>query len=523
MSPDTVSNELAPLSWADAAYFAPEWILLAFFILLAVLDLFLARSTSRAVIGYLTLTGLVASMGAVLWRLIDRDQAGSGEGEPVADVIRLLADSYRIDDFASMLKLVFLAAAALIVLMSLGTVKQEEVPNRGEFYYLLLPAVVGAMMMASAGDLITLYVGLELLSVTTYVLVGLRKREVKSAEAAFKYVVTGGIASAFILFGMSYLYGLTGATNFGAIAQAFQSQQAIAAPELLYAGLFLLLGGFGVKIAAAPFHAWAPDVYQGAPTPITAFLAVVAKGASLAAMFRLVFSIGFFASAPGWPIADDIFLLLLVLAAAAMIVGTTAALVQRNMKRLLALSGVANAGYLLIPIGLSLQDMHASNTGEFGFYLIAYMLMNIGAFAVVSLVERSRGEELLGGFAGMYHRAPWTAIAMLIFLLSLAGLPVTGGFFGKLFILLGAAQSGAYWILAVMVASSVISYYFYFAIARQMFMRSLGDDTPIPVPVTTGIVIWICAALTLVLGIVPTPLLSWMNEHISIVTDLLVR
>ncbi|WP_274654266.1 NADH-quinone oxidoreductase subunit N [Paenibacillus humicola] len=508
-------NELHSFTWSDAAYLAPEWILIALAIVLALVDLALPKRSDRSVIGWLTLAGLLASLGVVIWRLLDMN-AGAG-GQP----IRLLADSYRIDDFSSMLKIVFLSATALIVLMSLGTVKREDIPEKGEFYYLLLPAVVGAMVMASSGDLVTLFVGLELLSITTYVLVGVRKYAVESAEAAFKYVVTGGISSALVLFGMSYLYGLTGATNLGDIATGVQ-QHAGDFKALLYVAFFMLIAGFGIKIAAAPFHVWAPDVYQGAPTPVTAFLAVVSKGAAFAILFRILYNAATGASADNAPIGSDIFLTLLIVAAAAMIIGSTAALRQRNLKRMLALSGVANAGYLLVPLGMSFKGLHAANFGEFIFYLTAYVLMNVGVFAVYAAVERTSGHSDLKGLAGLYYRAPWTAAAMVVFVLSLAGLPVTGGFFGKLFILLGAAQSRLYWIVAVMAGTSVITYYFYFGLVRQMFMRSTTDEGDVHIPVTTGVVIWLCALLTVALGVVPSPLLDWVNAHFSVINDLFV-
>lgn len=519
MSVDNMAQQsFLPLTWSDAMYLAPEWILIAFMIVLVVLDLALPRRSGRKVIGWLTLAGLLTSLGFVIGQVLDMN-AGITEWP-----IRLLGDSYRIDAFGSFLKILFLSATALIVLMSIGTVKREDIPDKGEFYYLLLPAVTGAMMMASSGDMITLYVGLELLSITTYVLVGIRKHSVKSAEGAFKYVVTGGISSALLLFGMSYLYGLTGATNLGAIKDAILVQGAAGdIQELLYVAFFLMLAGFGIKIGAAPFHVWAPDVYQGAPTPVTAFLAIVSKAAALAVLFRLTFNVVFpLSNATDVYLSQDIFLAILVLAAAAMIVGTTSALRQRNAKRLMALSGVANAGYLLVPIGVSFKGLHMQNVGEFMFYLAAYVLMNVGAFAVISVVSRASGHEELKGFAGLYYRAPWTAAAMIVFVLSLAGLPITGGFFGKLFILLGAAQSQAYWIVAIMVVSSVISYYFYFGMTRQMFMRGSGDEAEVNMPASTGVVVWLCAVLTVALGIVPGPVIGWVNEHFSILRDLFI-
>lgn len=498
-------------------YLAPELALAAVFLLLVLLDLVMPGRVSRLSIGWLTLLGLLISLGLVLWRMLDMNRAGEA-----AETIELLANSYRIDDFASLLKIVFLTGTALTVLLALGSVRDDDaITEKGEFFYLLLPAVMGAMMMASSGNLVTLYIGLELLSLTSYVLVGMRRRSALSAEAAFKYVVTGGISSAFVLFGMSYIYGVTGSVDLTVIYSALPGALADF-KALVYVGFFMMLAGFGMKIAAAPFHAWAPDVYQGAPTPVSAFLAVIAKGAALAVVFRMMFGAVYFARTDMEPdVSNDIFLALLAMSAAAMLVGTTAALRQKNVKRLLALSGVANSGYMLVPIGISITAVHSSSFSEFVYYLIAYLLMTIGAFAVLTAVSRAAGHDELKGFAGMYYRAPWTAAAMVIFVLSLAGLPVTGGFFGKLFILLGAANAKAYWLVAVIVVSSVISYYFYFGLVRQMFMRVGGTEQSIPVSPATGIVIWLCAIATVALGLFPGPLMSWIDAVFSLGQDLM--
>lgn len=514
-----------PFTWSDMIYLAPELSLAALFLILVVLDLFVPQRFNRQFIGWLTLGGLLLSLTFVVWRMLDMNPIGASveEASKAGEVINLLGASYLVDDFGSLLKIVFLIGTALIVLMSLGFIKQDEgITDKAEFFYLLLPAAMGAMIMASSGNLVTLYIGLELLSVTSYVLVALRKRSSLSAEAAFKYVVTGGIASAFLLFGMSYLYGVIGSVDLGDFAEALPRAMTDY-PALVYVGFFFLIAGFCIKIAAAPFHAWAPDVYQGAPTPISAFLAVIAKGAALAALFRILYSTALYITGGAQPNAgDDVFLTLLIIAAIAMIIGTTAALRQRQMKRLLALSGVANAGYLLVPIALNITVVHSNNFSEFIFYLIAYLLMNVGAFAVLTVISQSVGNEELKGFSGLYYRAPWTAAAMVVFILSLAGLPVTGGFFGKLFILLGAANAKAYWLVAIMVISSVISYYFYFGIIRQMFMRSNGEEGDIKVPAATGTVIWICAVITVVLGVFPGPLMGWIDTVFTIQGDLFV-
>lgn len=530
-----------PLTGADMLLMAPELALGAWFVLLVVLELLLPRKVSRIWIGGLTLAGLLGAFLLVLLRMIDMNSVNP------AEVISLLGDSYRIDDFGSLLKLLFLAGTSLVVLLGIGSAGQDRaITDKGEYFYLLLPAVMGAMIMASSGNLITLYVGLELLSITSYVLVGMRKRSSLSAEAAFKYVVTGGISSAFILFGMSYIYGVTGSVQLASIREAMPG--AVASYEaLVYVGFACMLTGFAIKIAAAPFHAWAPDVYQGAPTPIAAFLAIVSKGAALAVVLRIMFAAAWFTGAgegaDPWAsqgVRGDLFFATLLLAAMAMLVGTLAALRQMNAKRLLALSGVANAGYLLVPIGISVTATHSNNVTEFLVYLVAYLLMTLGAFAVLTVVSQSAGHDELKGFAGMYYRAPWTAVAMIIFVLSLAGLPVSAGFFGKLFILLGAANAKSYWIVVVMVLSTVISYYFYFGLIRQMFMRTgngvsasasakqreEADDADanngsgvIRIPFSIGVVIWSCAAATLLLGVFPGVLINVIDSVFSFHTD----
>lgn len=508
---------LQTLTWSDAWYLAPEIVLSAFTILLILLDVFLPGKVNRNVIGWLTLVGLIVASVFVVLLLLS---LGNGaETESAAASYSLLAGSYRIDDFGNLLKLVFLGASAFIVFSSLGTVRDEDVPVKGELYYLILPAVLGAMVMSSSGDLITLFVGLELLSITSYVLVATRKRSRLSSEAAFKYVVTGGVASAFILYGMSFLYGVTGGTNVFVISQGMSASLANY-EALLYISFFLMIAGFAVKLALAPFHAWAADVYQGAPTPVTAFLAVVAKGAAFAMLYRIFMNTAFLAFESNETIKNDIFLALSVLAAAAMIVGTVGALQQRNVKRLLALSGVANAGILLTPLALSLTEMHASLYSEFLYFLLAYAFMNIGAFSVLTIVTRDSGNETLSGFAGLYHRAPWTAAAMTVLLCSLAGLPVTGGFLGKLFILFGTVQTHTYWLGAILLLTTVISYAVYFTLIRQMFMRSGAIDSGLRLSIPAAITIWICTIATLVLGLMPVPILEWVNDIFSVSKDL---
>lgn len=506
---------LQTLTWSDTWYLAPELTLSIFAVALAILDVLLPARTNRNLIGWLSALGLLAAAGFTVALMIDLQDAA---GDVAA--FQLLGGSYRVDDFGNLLKLVFLGASFFIVLASLGTVRDDETPIKGEFYYLILPAALGAMVMSASGDLITLFVGLELLSITTYILVASRKKNKLSGEAAFKYFVTGGVASAFILYGMSFLYGITGDTKLlnimPQIAGALEDARA-----LLYIAFFLMIAGFAAKLALAPFHAWAPDVYQGAPTPVTSFLAVVAKGAAFAMLYRIFMGSAFFAEGMDGAAKQDIFLALAVLAAAAMILGTAGALRQRNAKRLLALSGTANAGILLVPLALNVTALQSSLVSQFVYYLAAYAFMNIGAFAVLTLVSRDGGGETVSAFAGLYHRAPWTAAAMTILLCSLAGLPVTGGFFGKLFILFATAQAQAYWLAAILLATTVVSYAVYFGFIRQMYMRTGETDSPLPTTVPAGIVIWCCALATLALGFLPGPILDWIDGLFSVGGDLL--
>jgi NADH-quinone oxidoreductase subunit N len=495
---------------ADLLHLLPEMTLVATAIILSLLDLLVARRVSRTFIGWLSLVGVIVSAFFVVAQI--------NPAEP----IQLLNQSYRVDDFGNILKLILLTGTGLVIFMSLGAVKEDDIPHIGEYYYFLLPAVLGGMIMASSGDLITLYVGLELLSITSYLLVAMRKKDHQSNEGAFKYIVMGGISSAIILYGMSFLYGISGSTNLAEIAVAIGTSIA-SYQALVYVAFFLLLAGFGFKIAAAPFHSWAPDVYQGAPTPVTAFLAVVSKAAGFAILFRIVYALFGFNNIAESPIQQDVFFSLTVLAAIAMVAGNFIALKQTNMKRLLAYSGIANAGYLLVPIGSYFSLVHFSNFSEFIYYLIAYLFMNIGAFAILMIVEQSSRHNDVKAFAGLYHRAPFTAAAMVLIVLSLAGIPVTGGFFGKLYIILGTMQTHKYWLGALMIGTSVVSFYYYFGVIRQMFMRSDMESTEVRVSLPLGITAWLCALIGVAMGFFPQLILNYIEHIFSLAQDFMIR
>lgn len=502
--------ELQGLKLADLSVLAPELTLVISAIALSLLDLLLPSRVKRSALGWLTVVALLVSAGFVIGRL------------NVEQPLVLLGQSYRVDDFANLMKLVFLGSTALIVFMSLGSVREDDIQHEGELYYLFLPAALGGMIMASSADLITLFVGLETLSITSYILAGIKKKDRLSNEGAFKYVVLGGVSSAVIMYGMSFLYGLSGSTQLAEIRQAL-ADGVDAYSALIYVAFFLLLAGFGFKIAAAPFHTWAPDVYQGAPMPVAAFLAVVSKAAAFAITYRVMYGVFYGLGGRSQQFAklgDDAFTAMAAVAAIAMIVGNTAALRQSNAKRLMAYSGVANAGYLLVPIAAEFSAVHYSNFTEFLYYLIAYVFMNIGTFAVLTMIENTSGSTELKGFAGLYYRAPLTAVATVFLVLSLAGMPLTGGFFGKLFIMLGTIENHEYWLAAVMIVTSVISLYYYFGIIRQMFMRSNEEAGDFKTTVPLALTVWLCAIAGVLMGLFPHQIIGSVQRIFSFSLDL---
>ncbi|MEW9032288.1 MAG: NADH-quinone oxidoreductase subunit N, partial [Planifilum fimeticola] len=413
----------------DWTVMAPELILVAAAALMTLIDLVMKERWDRRWLGALGLAAVLAAGAFVV--------TGFG-GKPY----EILGNTYRVDDFALTFKALILGGTALVLLLSFAHLGREEVQDQGEYYYLLLSAALGGMIMASSADLITLFVGLELLSISSYILVGVRKKRTDSGEAAWKYVILGGASSAFILYGMSFLYGMAGSTNLFVVQQRLVEAYTQGYESFVYLSLFLMIVGFGFKVASAPFHTWA---YQGAPTPVTGFLAVVSKTAAFAFVFRILivaylqpFQMGMWLEIAG-P-------LLLILAGASMIVGNAVALRQTNAKRLLAYSSIAHAGYLLVPLAVWGFSFFESTL----YYLLAYLLMTIGAFAVLMIVEKNEKSEDIAAFAGLYQRSPLLAVAMTILLVSLAGIPVTAGFFGKFYILVNALSSAKLWIALIM-------------------------------------------------------------------------
>jgi proton-translocating NADH-quinone oxidoreductase, chain N len=490
------------LDWNWGAM-APELVILGAATLMTILDLLLPAGRDRRPLAWLGLAGILIA-AFLVWRNV--------QAEPT----HILYDMYRVDDFANAFKLVFLAGAAFALLLAVADVGpggeassgEKAIRDRGEYFYLLLTGLLGAMMLASAADLIVLFVGLEVLALSSYILVALRRQYLPAVEGAFKYVVNGGIASAITLYGMSFLYGLTGSTNLLAVGEGLRDAYVSGNAYLVYVAFFFLVVGVAFKIAAAPFHMWAPDVYQGAPTPVTAFLAVVSKAAGFALLLRLLLTafLGLANPLDGSPLLfSELNVYVGAVAAASMIIGNTVALRQTNVKRMMAYSSIAHAGYLLVPFA-SLTTMVFS---QMMFYLVAYLFMTMGAFAVIQLVARDRGSEDLRAFAGLFRRSPLLALAMTLFLLSLAGLPLTAGFIGKFYLFLSAVGREMYALAAIMVLTSVVSFVYYFAVIRQMFLRTGEEGHPgVRVPPTVGTVIALSAAATVLLGLLPDPALD---------------
>ncbi|SFS34222.1 NADH-quinone oxidoreductase subunit N [Marininema halotolerans] len=488
----------------DWTVMAPELTIAGMAALLSVIDLFLHPNKDRRFFMWPTLIAIGTAIGFVATQW----------GKPA---YQILADTYRVDDFAFVFKMILLIGTALVAVISYGAFRREKGFAEGEYYYLLLVALLGGMVMTSSGDLITLFVGLELLSIATYILVGMRKRAITSNEAAWKNVVLGGVASAFILYGMSFLYGLTGSTNLFTMKERLG--EALTSGYDLYAwlALFLIVFGFGFKVAVAPFHMWVPDVYQGAPTPITAFLAVISKTAAFALMLR-VFLTGFlplFQGGGGTLVDEETGgRLLLTMAGLSMILGTVIALRQQDAKRLLAYSSIAQAGVILVPMATWGPFLFPSTV----YYLVGYLFTTLGAFTVLMLIEGDAGDSKLSSFAGLSRRAPLTAGAMALFLLSLAGIPVTVGFFGKFYILMNAIVTGSpehwamYLIAGIMLMTTVASYFYYFGIIRMMYFRPPQRREGLRVPVGAMMVIGIAFIATLGLGLMPQWILGILGN-----------
>lgn len=400
---------------------------------------------------------------------------------------------YFVDDFATYFKGLLIVIAALVALASVSYVNKRG-HHHAEFFILLTFALLGMIVLAGAGDLITLYIGLELMTLTFVLLVAYPKGDNLATEASIKYLLLSALSSAVMLYGMSLVYGFTGTTIF---AQMIPTAGLMTAQPLYIVGLIFFLVGFAFKISAVPFHMWAPDIYQGAPTQVSGFMAVGSKAATLAIMARVLLNLyGDYAQVWG-PI-------LVALALMSFLVGNLVAIPQRDVKRMLAYSAIAQGGYLLLGI------IAASVAGVYAliFYTTAYAFANLGAFIVAGNVEEQTGSTHITAYIGMHRRAPFLAAAMFIFLISLGGLPPMAGFIGKFFLFTAAIDSGYFWLALIGLIMSMISVYYYFTVVRAMYFTPEADSESPKIPISGGklTALVVCVILTVALGIFFQPL-----------------
>jgi NADH-quinone oxidoreductase subunit N len=410
-----------------------------------------------------------------------------------------------VDRFTLFFSSLFIVATFITILISINYIKEEGV-NYGEYYTLVLLATVGMMFMAKANDLIIVFLGLETLSISIYVLVGFLRTNLKSNESSLKYFLLGAFSSAFLLYGIALVYGATGSTKLPDIARHLESLPQLVSNPLLLAAVGMLIVGFGFKMALVPFHMWTPDVYEGAPTPLTAFMSVGVKAAAFSAFLRVFLS--------SFPILrDDWTMILWILAVLTMTLGNVVAIAQENIKRMLAYSSIAHAGYILVAMTAG-GDMA---TTSIIYYLMAYTLMNLGAFTVVILYSK-KGEEniLISDYAGAGFKYPFLSAAMTVFMFSLAGIPPLAGFVGKFYIFASAVKQGFIWLAIISVLNSLIAVYYYLRVTVFMYMKEpVKEVGHLSFSIPVIIALLITAFFTLHMGILPSGYLHLARESIA--------
>ncbi len=469
-----------PIDWHAAA---PELTLLTFGALITLVDI-IWLERGRRMTGPLAAIGLLATMIPIITLAVDGTDRTMFDG------------AFVVDDYSLIMKAVFVLAGYVVVLLSTHYIAEGDYWEN-EYYGLLLSSVLGMVLMTSARDLVTIFVALELLSIPAYMMATWRKRDLKSNEAGLKYYLMGVFASAVMLYGMSLLYGMSGTTLLSEIGAAIGEADRPAA--VVVVGVILTIVGFAFKVSAVPFHTWAPDTYEGAPTPVTAFISVASKAAGFVALMNLVF-IGFVGR------GDVYEPFIWVLAALSMTVGNLIALRQSNLVRMLAYSGVAQAGYMLAPLAVA-SSVPDSALSAVTSYLVVYAAMNLGAFGVVIAVARKTRSAEIDSYSGLFRYAPGLTMAMTVFLFALAGIPPLGGWWAK-FRIMGAViepntASGV--ILGVLVAvNSVIALYYYARVGIKMWAEEPSDVTPIRVPPAIGAALVITAVATVAFGVYPS-------------------
>ncbi|MGI8792881.1 MAG: NADH-quinone oxidoreductase subunit N [Acidimicrobiales bacterium] len=472
----------------DYAAIAPEIVLTAALVIVLVADLFLDE-TQKYWLPSIASFGVLAAIVPVIYLALEGDEVRS-----------MFNGAYVSDNFALVFKGLFLVSGYVVLLMSNRYIEEGDF-HRGEYYFLLLASLLGMVVMSSSRDLITIFVALELLSIPAYLLAGWRKRDLKSNEASLKYYLLGVLASAVMLYGMSLVFGATGATQLTEINERLVQPGSLDGVVTL--GIFFIIVGFAFKVSAVPFHFWAPDVYEGAPTPITAFLSVASKAAGFVALMQLIY-VGFLNQSKVWAP------LLWGLAAITMTVGNLIALRQTNIVRMLAYSSVAQAGYILIPFavaGNSAKALQSAQTATI-VYLLIYAATNLGAFSIVMAVARKTRSGEISSYGGLFEYAPGLTVLMTVFLASLAGVLPAGGWFAKFIVfrtVLDAGTTSAVILGVIGAVNAVIAAYYYLNVTRLMWMAPVPDEdrSPIIVPAALGAALGITAIVVMVIGVYP--------------------
>jgi len=460
----------------------PELVLTIFGMLIMLLDPLMDDRRSQKTLGAVALLGSLAAIAATLYQ---SQFPGVGFWNMI-----------QVDTFSLFFHFLITAITTVVILSSYEYMAVQQI-RAGEYYGLILFGAVGMCLMSSAMELVLIFIALEISSISTYILVGFRRRAAISSEASLKYFLLGSFATAFFLYGVALMFGATGSTSIPTISQILRSGQV---PVLAYVGVALMFVGLGFKVAAAPFHVWTPDVYEGAPAPVVGFMSTAPKAAVFAVLLRIIFE----AHAPGG------FWLIWVAAALSMTLGNIAALVQDNVKRLLAYSSIAHAGYLLV----AFAALPSNGIPAAMFYTAAYAAMNVGAFAVVSHFAGA-GERYVTveDYAGLGLRSPLLAATLTIFLLSLIGIPITGGFFAKFYVFSAALQANLVGLTIIGVLNSAVGAYYYLRIIVMMYMREAREPAPLaPIPFGVSAALAISALATIYLGILPGRVLECASQ-----------
>ena len=471
----------------DLALLSPEITLTIFALLVLGLDLAFKRL--KDALAYVAIGGVILAI--VVTALLFGTQRSLFSGMLV------------VDSFAFYFKIIACLATGLVILSSIAFMK-ERTPYRGEFYGLLLLATLAITLLAGASDLVMIYLSFEFVSLTCYVLVGYLRGDPKSSEGGIKYFLYGAVTSAVMLYGISLLYGITGSTNLAEIRSALllPASPAASTPWLILPAVIFMLAGFGFKISLVPFHQWTPDAYEGAPTPIAAFLSVGPKAAGFAVLIRV-----FLTALPAYLI--DWVAILSGISLVSMTFGNLVAIQQTNIKRMLAYSSIAQVGYILLGVVAAGPETYGI-TGVL-LFILAYLFTNLGAFVAVVAFSHLTGSDEIADYAGLLRRAPLLAAALVVFFMSLAGIPPTGGFLGKFFVFGAAIQMGQkvfYFLAVVGVLNSIISLYYYFNVVRLMCFLPAKDETSLQIPRSLVLAVTITMAMTLVMGLHPQPFIE---------------